>query len=237
MASTPKLTLTTVQPLISPACGMSTIPCIHQIWCYIHSKPSISLYTSAHRGSLAGWKTCLTLSCWHHWSQHFLLCYKSSYTTCLLMRILDRKFRWICIYHLLRITPFSWSAKKQTGVAHSFTKAEYRSIDNASPELRWICYILTELGITLQAPLVVYCDKLEVTFLCPNHVFHTFMKHVALDYHFIRGQIQNGVLRVAHIITKDHLGDALRKPLNQAPFHDLRNMIGVFPTQYFEGTC
>lgn len=31
MASTPKLTLTTVQPLISPNCGMSTIPCIHQI--------------------------------------------------------------------------------------------------------------------------------------------------------------------------------------------------------------
>lgn len=64
------------------------------------------------------------------------------------------------------------------------------------------------------------------------------MKHVALDYHFIRGQIQNSMLRVAHIITKDHLGNALTKPLNQAPFHDLRNMIGVFPTlQYFEGAC
>lgn len=124
-------------------------------------------------------------------------------------------------------TPVSWSAKKQTGVARSTTEAEYRSVANASAEIRWICNILTELGLTLQAPPVVYCDNLGATFLCANPVFHTRMKHVALDYHFIRGQIQHGMLRVAHINTKDQLADALTKPLNRAQFHHLRNKIGV----------
>lgn len=124
-------------------------------------------------------------------------------------------------------TPISWSAKKQTGVARSSTEAEYRSVANASAEIRWICNILTELGITLPAPPVVYCDNLGATFLCANPVFHTRMKHVALDYHFIRGQIQRGMLRVAHINTKDQLADALTKPLNRAQFHYLRDKIGV----------
>ena len=46
-------------------------------------------------------------------------------------------------------TPVSWSAKKQTGVARSSTEAEYRSVANASAEIRWICNILSELGIIL----------------------------------------------------------------------------------------
>ncbi|KAL0666781.1 hypothetical protein Bca4012_029485 [Brassica carinata] len=78
-------------------------------------------------------------------------------------------------------------------------------------------------------PPVVYCDNLGATFLCANPVFHTRMKHVALDYHFIRGQMQHGMLCVAHINTKDQLADALTKPLNRAQFHHLRNKIGVVP--------
>lgn len=127
----------------------------------------------------------------------------------------------------LGATHVSWSAKKQNGVARSSTEAEYRSIANTTSEIRWICNLLTELGITLSTPPVVYCDNLGAIFLCANHVFHTRMKHVALDYHFIHGQIQRGMLRVSHVNTKDQLADALTKPLSRAQFHNLRIKIGV----------
>ena len=47
------------------------------------------------------------------------------------------------------------------------------------------------------------------------------MKHVALDYHFIREQVQNGDLRVTHVASADHLADALTKPLPYIRFHQL----------------
>lgn len=124
-------------------------------------------------------------------------------------------------------TPVSWSAKKQSGVARSSTEAEYRAVANTASELRWICSLLTELGIHIPVTPVVYCDNVGATYLCANPVFHSRMKHVALDYHFIRDSVQSGALRVAHVSTHDQLADALTKPLPRARFQELFNKIGV----------
>ncbi|CAA7051267.1 unnamed protein product [Microthlaspi erraticum] len=123
--------------------------------------------------------------------------------------------------------PISWSSKKQRGVARSSTEAEYRSVANTSAELRWICSLLTELGISIPSTPVIYCDNVGVTYLCANPIFHSRMKHLALDYHFIRNQITSGVLRVAHVSSKDQLADALTKPLTRAPFKSSTSKIGV----------
>lgn len=123
--------------------------------------------------------------------------------------------------------PISWRAKKQKSVSRSSTEAEYRSVANTASEIRWICNFLTKLGITLPAPPVIYCDNVGATFLCSNPIFHTRMKHVALDYHFICGQIQNRLLCVSHVHTKDQLTDTLTKPLPRQRFLELRDKIGV----------
>lgn len=86
--------------------------------------------------------------------------------------------------------PVSWSAKKQKGVARSSTEAEYRAVANTSSKMSWICNLLSELGISLPKTPVIYCDNIGTWYiLCANPVFHSRMKHIALDYHFIRGQI------------------------------------------------
>lgn len=123
--------------------------------------------------------------------------------------------------------PISWSAKKQQGVARSSAEAEYRAVANAASELSWICNILTELRVPIPSAPVIYCDNVGATFLCANPVFHSRMKHIAIDYHFVRGQVQHGALRVSHVNTKDQLADALTKPLSRARFLDLIGKIGV----------
>ena len=123
--------------------------------------------------------------------------------------------------------PISWTAKKHNGVARSSTEAEYRAVANTAAELTWICNILTELGISIPCPPVVFCDNVGATFLCANPVFHSRMKQIAIDYHFVRGQVQRGALRVTHVNTRDQYADALTKPLSRARFLKLRDKIGV----------
>ena len=123
--------------------------------------------------------------------------------------------------------PISWTSKKQNGVARSSTEAEYRSVANTASELNWVCNILSDLGISLTASPVVYCDNVGATFLCAIPVFHSRMKHIAIDYHFVQNQVQKGALRVAHVNTRDQLADALTKPLTRARFMELQNKIGV----------
>jgi histone deacetylase 1/2 len=121
----------------------------------------------------------------------------------------------------------AWSSKKQKGVARSSTEAEYRAVANTTSEIRWVCSLLTELGITLPKMPVIYCDNVGATYLSANPVFHSRMKHLALDYHFIRDNVSAGALRVSHISTHDQLADALTKPLPRQHFLQFSSKIGV----------
>ena len=123
--------------------------------------------------------------------------------------------------------PISWSSKKQSGIARSSTEAEYRAVANTSSEVIWICSLLAELGVRLLQVPVIYCDNVGATYLCANPVFHSRMKHIALDYHFIRNQVQSGALRVVHVSTHDQLADPLTKPLSRAAFNNFSSKIGV----------
>jgi len=44
------------------------------------------------------------------------------------------------------------------------------------------------------------------------------MKHIAIDFHFIKDQVQNGVFHVARISSADQFTNALTKPLHRAHF-------------------
>lgn len=123
--------------------------------------------------------------------------------------------------------PIAWSSKKQTGVARSSTEAEYRSVANTASELRWVTSLLQELGASLPSTPTIYCDNIGATYLSANPVFHSKMKHLALDFHFVRDNVQSGALRVSHVSTRDQLADALTKPLSRARFHELMSKIGV----------
>lgn len=122
--------------------------------------------------------------------------------------------------------PVSWSSKKQKSVARSSTEAEYRAVANTAAELNWLSYLLKDLGVSHECP-VIYCDNVGTTQLCSNPVFHSRMKHVAIDFHFIRDQVQRGTLRVTHVSSADQLVDALTKPLPRTRFLDLKSKIGV----------
>ena len=76
-------------------------------------------------------------------------------------------------------------------------------------------------------PPTLFSDNLGATYLSANLVFHSLMKHLAIDYHFVRDLVQFSELRVTHVSTGDQLTDALTKSLFRPRLLSLCNKIGV----------
>ena len=118
--------------------------------------------------------------------------------------------------------PISWSSRKQKTVARSSTEAEYRAVASATTETMWLMNLLKELKLTLIKPPLLLCDNVGANYLYANPVFHSQMKHISMDYHFVREQVQSGKLQVSYVSTKDQLADILTKPLPSSKFEDFR---------------
>ena len=127
----------------------------------------------------------------------------------------------------LGATPISWSSKKQKTVARSTTEAEYRAVATAAAELNWVTNLLKELNVNSTVIPTIYCDNIGATYLCANPVFHSRMKHIAIDFHFVRDQVARHQLRVSHVHTADQLADSLTKPLARKLFSSHRSKIGI----------
>lgn len=101
----------------------------------------------------------------------------------------------------------SWKSAKQRTIARSSTEAEYRALASTAAELAWIQSFLSEIGFSSPTAPSLFCDNVGATYLASNPVFQSRMKHIAIDYHFVRQRVQSGELKVLHISSKDQLAD------------------------------
>ena len=91
----------------------------------------------------------------------------------------------------------------------------------------WVTNLLHELRLLVSKPPLLICDNVGATYLCLNPILHSKMKHISMDYHFVREQVRDGKLQVSHVSTKDQLTNLLTKPLAHMRFSDLRSKMQV----------
>lgn len=63
-------------------------------------------------------------------------------------------------------------------------KAKYKVITSIATALAWVQSLLYELGISLNQSPMIYYDNVGANYLCVNPMFHSYMKHIAIDFHF-----------------------------------------------------
>ncbi|WMV50790.1 hypothetical protein MTR67_044175 [Solanum verrucosum] len=124
-------------------------------------------------------------------------------------------------------TPVSLSFKKQRFVSRSYTEAEYRVVVVALAETNWITNILRELHFYLSCIHHILCDNIRTTYICENPVFHSKMKHIAIDFHFVRDQVVNKEVEVKHLHVVDQVADVQTKPLASASFSRMFDNLGI----------
>ncbi|KAJ1685788.1 hypothetical protein LUZ63_017178 [Rhynchospora breviuscula] len=128
---------------------------------------------------------------------------------------------------MLGTSPISWKTKKQHTVSRSSAEAEYRSMATTACELTWLKTLLQSLGVSHTQPMKLMCDSQAALHIAANPVFHERTKHIEIDCHFVRDQIQAGCIVASHIRTNEQLADIFTKALGKRQFHYLLGKLGI----------
>lgn len=124
-------------------------------------------------------------------------------------------------------TLVSWKNKKQTTMSRSSLEANYRSMTTIMCELIWLRYLLQDLHVCHHEPIRSFCDNQATTYIATNLVYHERTKHIELDCHIVRKQIQNDEIRIVYVQTRKQVADIFTKPLGQITFKSHLNKLGV----------
>ncbi|CAI7865669.1 unnamed protein product [Closterium sp. NIES-53] len=76
----------------------------------------------------------------------------------------------------------SWRSTRSSSVLSSSCEAEIYAGAMAAQELRWLTYLLTDLGEAPRSPPVLYVDNKAMLALCQEHRVEHRSKHIALRY-------------------------------------------------------
>ncbi|BBN69152.1 hypothetical protein Prudu_778S000100 [Prunus dulcis] len=87
--------------------------------------------------------------------------------------------------------PISWQSKKQGSVSCSSTEADYQALANTAADIVWIRQVLAYMHEFLPEPPLLHCDNLSALTLSSNPVFYLQIKHLDIDFHFIRERVQH----------------------------------------------
>lgn len=65
-------------------------------------------------------------------------------------------------------------------------------------EITWVCRLLSDLGLSSDSLVPLYCDRISAIYIAHNLVFHERTKHIELDYHFVRTKPADGLISLSH---------------------------------------
>ena len=101
------------------------------------------------------------------------------------------------------------------------------SMRKVCSELAWLTRLLDELTVPSVIPIPLKCDNQVAIHIARNLVFHERTKHIEVDCHFVRDQLQAGQISLHHVPTQHQLADLFTKALLDPQHHILLSKLGV----------
>ncbi|KAK2395681.1 putative mitochondrial protein [Trifolium repens] len=120
----------------------------------------------------------------------------------------------------------SWFSKKQNCVALSTAEAEYVAAGSSCSQLVWMKQMLKEYDVEQDA-LTLYCDNMSAINISKNPVQHSKTKHIDIRHHYIRDLVENKIVVLEHVGTKEQIADIFTKALDAVQFENLRGKLGI----------
>nr|GEW95214.1 hypothetical protein [Tanacetum cinerariifolium] len=130
------------------------------------------------------------------------------------------------LYKLKQAPRACWSSKKQKRPTISTTEAEYIAMSGYCAQILWMRSQLTDYGFNFNK-IPLYCDNRSAIALCCNNVQHSRSKHTNIRHHFIREQVEKGVVKLYFMTMDYQLADIFTKSLPRERFEFLLVRLGM----------
>jgi hypothetical protein len=126
--------------------------------------------------------------------------------------------------------PIFWVSKKQRCVTLSTMEAEYVGLCVTATNVIWTKHLLEELGIDNGA-VQIWGDNAAANLMANKDGITRKAKHIEVQYHFTKDCVQNKLVLVNYVASKDNLADIFTKPLSKEPFRYLRDSLVTEPRE------
>ena len=77
--------------------------------------------------------------------------------------------------------------------------------------------------------VIIYCDNTSAIKISKNLVMHTKTKHISIKYHYFRELVQDKIVRMEYVNTKEQLANIFIKALPKETHEYLPSQLGVLP--------
>ncbi|CAI7879770.1 unnamed protein product [Closterium sp. NIES-54] len=124
----------------------------------------------------------------------------------------------------------SWRSTRSSSVLSASCEAEIYAGAMAAQELRWLTYLLTDLGEQPRSPPVLYVDNKAMIALCQEHRLEHRTKHIALRYFLARELQQRGQLRLAYVASRANTPNVFTKAHPPGDDQRFATLLGLVPT-------
>ena len=120
-----------------------------------------------------------------------------------------------------------WGSHLHPQVSLSSTESEYVTVSKVSCKVMWMRYLLNEFSYDILWPSLILVDNASAIQVAKHPEHQLTMKHIHWAYHWIHERIEQGDMKVTHILGVDNLADIFTKPLSRVKFSKFRDMLGL----------
>ena len=107
----------------------------------------------------------------------------------------------------------------------SSTETELVTLDTNMLHLLWLRQVTEFMGYP-QRPAIIYQDNKSTILVCESGQSRNGrLKHMAIRYYFIHGQIEQNIAKLKYVKSSDMIADILTKPLGAQQFKTLRQKL------------
>ncbi|CAI7913354.1 unnamed protein product [Closterium sp. NIES-53] len=128
-----------------------------------------------------------------------------------------------------RVLDRAWGSCLEDGV--QCCEAEIYAGAMAAQELRWLTYLLTDLGERPHSPPVLYVDNKAMLALCHEQRLEHITKHIALRYFLACELQQRRQLHLSYVASRANTADVFTEALGSGDHQRFCTALGLVPTR------